>query len=93
MTPMSCHSGGPSDVLGRRLRVGDAVLVVGEPDLTGLSAAARAEFAAALAVLRRGSRRIAAFDARGNAEFTVRVDGDLHTLALEPGLLEWTQKT
>lgn len=34
---MSCHSG-PTDVLGRRLRAGDKVRVVGVPALAGASA-------------------------------------------------------
>ncbi|TPW19490.1 MAG: hypothetical protein FD126_2632 [Elusimicrobia bacterium] len=87
---MSCHSG-PSDVLGRRLREGDRVRVVGVPDLAGMTQDARASFLAALKVLKRRPRRVRGFDSRGNAELIVRVGGNLNILALEPGLLEWTR--
>lgn len=87
---MSCHTG-PSDVLGRRLKEGDRVRVVGEPPIWGMSDGARAEFLAAFKALKRRPRNIRGFDERGNAELTVRIAGDLHILALEPGLLEWTR--
>lgn len=77
-------------MLGRRLREGDAVRVVGVPDLAGMTEDGRASFLAALKVLRRRPRRVRGFDARGNAELTVRIGGNLNILALEPGLLEWT---
>lgn len=86
---MCCHTG-PSDCLGRRLRVGDRVRVVAKPGLFGLGEPAQAAFERAFAVLRRRPRLIRAFDARGNAELAVRLDGDLQILMLEPGLLEWT---
>lgn len=85
---MSCHSG-PSDVLGRRLRAGDKVRVVGVPDLAGMTEDGRTSFLAALQALKRRPRRVRGFDARGNAELTVRIGGVLNTLTFEPGLLEW----
>ena len=87
---MSCHSG-PSDVLGRRLRVGDRVRVVGAPPLAGLSETGKTEFAAAFKKLKERPRTIREFDARGNAELWVRIAGKIHILMLEPGLLEWTR--
>lgn len=87
---MSCHTG-PSDVLGRRLRAGDRVRVVGAPDLGGMGAEARTAFLTALKALRRRPRAVRGFDRRGNAELAVRIAGTLHILALEPGLLEWTR--
>ena len=86
---MSCHSG-PSDVLGRRLRAGDKVRVVGDPDLAGMTEAGRLPLLATLKALKRRPRRVRGFDRRGNAELMVRVGGNLSILALEPGLLEWT---
>lgn len=83
-----CHIG-PSDVLGRRLSVGDKVRVVGPPPIWGMSDEARASFLAAFKALRRRRRKIRGFDERGNAELTVRLGGELHILALEPDLLEW----
>lgn len=86
---MSCHSG-PTDVLGRRLREGDKVRVVGTPDLAGMGERARTEFLDALEVLKARPRKVKGFDQRGNAELMVGIGGTLHILALEPGLLEWT---
>lgn len=83
-----CHTG-PSDVLGRRLAVGDKVRVVGPPPVWGMGEAARASFLAAFKVLRRRPRKVLGFDERGNAELAVRIAGELHILALEPDLLEW----
>ncbi|TBR16727.1 hypothetical protein EPO15_18570 [bacterium] len=78
-------------MLGRRLKVGDRVRVVGVPDLAGMSPSAQVEFLAALKALRRRPRKVRGFDARGNADLMVRIAGDLHILSLEPGLLEWTR--
>ncbi len=83
-----CHTG-PSDILGRRLSVGDKVRVVGPPPVWGMTDAARVSFLAAFKALGRRSRKILGFDERGNAELTVRIAGELHILALEPDLLEW----
>lgn len=85
---MGCHSG-PSDVLGRRLREGDRVLVVGEPPLEGMKEEHRPSFLAAFKALKRRPRTIKGFDRLGNAELMVRLGGVLHILALEPDLLEW----
>ena len=83
-----CHTG-PSDVLGRRLSVGDKVRVVGPPPVWGMSDAARTSFLAAFKALRRRPRKIWGFDKWGNVELTVRIAGELQILALEPDLLEW----
>jgi hypothetical protein len=69
--------------------VGDKVRVVGPPPVWGMTEGARASFLAAFKALRRRPRKILGFDERGNAELTVRIAGELHILALEPGLLEW----
>lgn len=87
---MSCHTG-PSDVLGRRLKEGDRVRVVGAPPVWGMRDVARAELLEAFKALKRRPRKIVGFDERGNAELTVRLAGTLHMLALEPDLLEWTR--
>lgn len=84
----SCHTG-PSDVLGRRLAVGDTVRVVGPPPVRGMGETARASFLATLKALCRRPRKIRGFDERGNAELTVSIAGEPHILALEPHLLEW----
>ena len=78
-------------MLGRRLQKGDRVRVVGAPPVWGMSDEARASFLAAFNALRRRPRKIRGFDERGNAELTVRIAGELHILALEPDLLEWTR--
>lgn len=83
-----CHTG-PSDILGRRLSLGDKVRVVGPPPVWGMSDAARASFLAAFKALRRRPRKIWGFDKWGNVELTVRTAGELQILALEPDLLEW----
>lgn len=84
----SCHTG-PSDILGRRLSVGDKVRVIGPPPVWGMADVARTSFLTAFKALRRRPRKILGFDERGNAELTVQFAGERPILALEPDLLEW----
>lgn len=79
------------DAEGRTLRVGDAVRVIGVPDLTGMQPDARAESESVFRYLVGKYERVAGMDKSGNVEITFRLKADgkwiIHWVTIEPHLL------
>jgi hypothetical protein len=81
----------PKDVEGRPIRRGATVRVLAIPDLSGMSARGRRETRRVFAHIRGTYRRVAGFNALGQAELSFRIrrgpDAGLHTVWIEPALL------
>lgn len=84
------------DVLGRAIRVGDIVRIVGVPDLSGMSDACRAESLPVFEHLVGSYKRVAEFDEYGNAwiRFKIRKGPSAghHAVGIEPYLLRLHRK-
>lgn len=80
------------DVLGTPIRVGDVVRIVGVPDLSGMSAACRAESLPVFEHLVGTYKRIEEFDEYNNAwlRFKIRKgpSAGYHMVGIEPYLLK-----
>jgi hypothetical protein len=80
------------DCDGSALQAGDEVLILGVPDLSGMSAECRAESQPVFEHLKGKKKRILAFDEYGHAEIEFRFPENAksvgHTVWLEPYLLK-----
>ena len=88
---MSGNRTKPTDVNGKRLKVGDRVRILGVPDLSWMAAKQRDESSKVFKHLVGLEKRILGFDELGNAELVFQIrkgnSRGLHVVGIETALL------